>query len=132
MATELFSNNARGVLAEGINRSSEKIILESGGVESFSSPPNYASWLENGGYFQRATIYNPDDPDLNEIVFITNVGKFSNTLYVKRIREHKDGGGTPPSWPAGSIIEARVTAGMLESLSHGKPYLDELPTIPAD
>ena len=131
MATELFSNNARGVLAEGIGPLSKEIILESG-LESFSSPPNYASWLENGGYFQRATIYHPDDPDHNEIVFITDVDEYSGTLYVKRIQEHPDGGGTPPSWPAGSIIEARVTAGMLESLSHGKPYLNELPTIPAD
>ena len=132
MATELFSNNARGVLAGGINPGSEKIILE-GGIKSFSSPPNYASWLENGGYFQRATIYNPndtDEPDRNEVVFITNVDKYSNTLYVRRFREND--GGTPPSWPAGSIIEARVTAGMLESLSQGKPYLDELPAIPAD
>lgn len=131
MATELFSNNARGVLAEGINRSSNEIILKSG-VESFSSPPNYASWLENGGYFQRATIYHPDIPDCNEIVFITDVDEYSNTLFVNRIQEHKDGGGEPPSWPAGSIIEARVTAGMLESLSQGKPYLNELPAIPAD
>ena len=131
MATELFSNNARGVLAEGINRSSNEIILESG-VESFSSPPNYASWLENGGYFQRATIYNPDDPDRNEIVFITEVDKYSNTLFVNRIQEHKDGVGEPPSWPAGSIIEARVTAGMLKSISQGKPYMNEVPVIPAD
>lgn len=135
MATELFSNNARGILAEGINPGSREIILESG-IESFSSPPNYASWSENGGYFQRATIYHPDDPDHNEIVFITEVNKYSDTLTVKRSRESDDG---PSSWPAGSIIEARVTAGMLESLSEktsatdgetGFPYLTKITKVP--
>lgn len=141
MATELFSNNARGVLAGFIGPSHKEIILEDG-VESFASPPNYASWLENGGYFQRATIYDPNDtnePDRNEIVFITNVDKSSNTLYVRRFREND--GGSPPAWPAGSIIEARVTAGMLESLAKkatavdgetGLPYLTNIVMVPGD
>ena len=135
MATELFSNNARGVLAESIGPSNGEIILESG-VESFSSPPNSASWSENGGYFQRATIYHPDDPDHNEIVFITDIDKYSNVLTVSRSQESNDG---PSAWPAGSIIEARVTAGMLKSLSEktdaiddetGFPYLTKVTKVP--
>ena len=111
MATELFSNNARGVIAEQVYKSDGYIVLEGdGGVQTFATPP----WNATGEYFQRATIYHPDDPDHNEIVFITDVDKYSNTLTVSRSQESDDG---PSAWPAGSIIEARVTAGMLGSLS---------------
>ena len=131
MATELFSNNARGVIAEQVYKSDGYIVLNSG-VETFAVPP----WNASGEYFQRATIYNPDDPDHNEIVFITDVDKYSNTLTVERSKESNDG---PSAWPAGSIIEGRVTAGMLKSLSEktdlidgetGFPYLTKVTKVP--
>lgn len=131
MATELFSNNARGVIAEQVYKSDKYITLVSG-VETFAVPP----WNAPGEYFQRATIYHPDNPDHNEIVFITDVDKYSNTLTVERSKESNDG---PSGWPAGSIIEARVTAGMLESISvktdaidgeTGFPYLTKITKVP--
>lgn len=133
MATELFSNNARGVIAEQVYKGDRSIVLESG-VETFAVPP----WNAPGKHFQRATIYHPDNPDHNEIVFITDVDKYSDTLTVQRSQESDDG---PSGWPAGSIIEARVTAGMLESLSEktsatdretGFPYLTKITSIPKD
>lgn len=131
MATELFSNNARGVIAEQVYKGDSSIVLDSG-VETFAVPP----WDASGEHFQRATIYHPDDPDHNEIVFITDVDKNSDTLTVERSEESGDG---PSNWPAGSIIEARVTAGMLESLSEktsvtdektGFPYLTKITKVP--
>lgn len=131
MATELFSNNARGVIAEQVYQSDGSIILSSG-VETFAVPPGNAS----GEHFQRATIYHPDDPDRNEIVSITGVDKYSATLTAERSVESNDG---PSAWPAGSIIEARVTAGMLKSLSEkadaidgetGFPYLTKITKVP--
>ena len=136
MATELFSNNARGVIAEQVYESDEYITLEDdGGVQTFATPP----WNATGEYFQRATIYHPDDPDHNEIVFITDVDKYSNTLTVIRSQESADG--RPSAWPAGSIIEARVTAGMLRALAKkpttinedkGLPYLTNIVMVPGD
>lgn len=131
MATELFSNNARGVIAEQVYKGDRSIVLDSG-VETFAVPP----WNASGEHFQRATIYHPDDPDHNEIVFITEVNKYSATLTVERSVESDDG---PSGWPAGSIIEARVTAGMLKSLSEktsatdgetGFPYLIKITKVP--
>lgn len=131
MATELFSNNARGVIAEQVYKGDKYIVLDSG-VETFAVPP----WNASGEHFQRATIYHPDNPDHNEIVFITDVDKYSDTLTVIRSQESDDG---PSGWPAGSIIEARVTAGMLKTLSvktdaidgeTGFPYLTKITKVP--
>lgn len=136
MATELFSNNARGVIAGDVSMDDRYIVLEDdGGVQTFATPPRNAT----GEFFQRATIYHPDDPDHNEIVSITDVDRFQNKLTVVRAWETYNRQSS--EWPAGSIIEARVTAGMLGSLSKkttvideetGSRYLTDIIKVPGD
>lgn len=101
---ERFSNNAVGTLAASIDDVQTSIELEDGPgalnfVQGFSS-----------GDFQRATITHPADPDVFEIVHITNYATQPNEAAVVRGQEDT----APRAWAAGSKISARVTAEMLD------------------
>lgn len=107
MATELFSNNARGVLAQAVTDEDEELILD--------SPDTSFEWPgedEMGEMrFQRATLFHPSNPKEFEIVFIVGRSYDGVTFSVERGEE----GTRTTNWPVGTVIEARVTAGMLES-----------------
>ena len=100
---ELYSNNAEGTLADGIDDSvTEFDLAASVGAERFAI-------VTGGGVdFQRATITDQDEPDEYEIVHIVERDLLS--LTVLRGQE----GTIPRAWAAGSKISARVTAKMLD------------------
>lgn len=98
---ELYSNNAVGVLADGIDDSTDAIELASSvGAERFASPTS--------GDFQRATITNDADEDEFEIVHIVDRTSLSFTV----LRGQEDTASR--AWAAGSKLSARVTAKMLD------------------
>ena len=69
---------------------------------------------ENGfDRIQQATIGNPGSAGVYEIVTIKSLNVLNGTFTVERGRE----GTTARAWPAGSILEARITAEMLESMA---------------
>lgn len=99
---EVFSNNAEGVLSDGISDSEITITLD--------DTPGAANFQYlNNGEFQRATISDLDAPGVTEIVRI--LGLDGLTLTVERGVE----GSAPATWPSGAKLSARVTAGMLDS-----------------
>lgn len=118
----LFTNNARATLAVdlGSNASDNQILLvDDGAAYSFASfdvPDNKIDsidWID--GKHQMATLYNPAEPNVLEIVKIGYQG-WSNELshdvfIVLRGQEQT----TRRAWPAGTVIEARITAGMLKT-----------------
>lgn len=105
---ELFSNNARGVLAQAVTDEDEELILDSPDT-SFEWPA--AIEFPEGRSFQRATLFHPSNPDEFEIVFIVGRAYNGVNFSVERGQE----GTSATNWPVGTVIEARVTAGMLES-----------------
>ena len=101
---ELFSNNAEGVLAAGIDDNETTITLaDTPGAANFQLISVYSD------EFQRATISDLNAPGATEIVRI--VERDGLVFTVQRGLE----GDAPSSWPAGAKLSARVTAGMLGS-----------------
>lgn len=112
MGVEIFSNNSRSVLLEDLSASSRYIDLELGtGVSFDNERPVYTR-----AQTQRATLFHPNSPGEYEIILISSVHVRADrcALYVSRGWEDTE----PRAWPAGTIIEARVTAGMLEGFPH--------------
>lgn len=98
---DLFSNNAKGELAEPA--SGETLTLTGSATAlGFANNPGYGDW-------QRATITDPSMPDVHEIVYIMKTS--GAELEVQRGQE----GTFAEGWPAGAKVSANVTAGMLES-----------------
>ena len=100
MAVDVFTNNASGTLAVDLAYGATVVTLgEGGGRNNFK----YLS----AGQFQRATISNSAVEGVVEVVYITS--RDYETLTIVRGQE----GTYDQEWPAGSTIEARITAGML-------------------
>ncbi len=100
MARHVFSNNAVTTLSAGISDSDETIYLTS--VVAFSQL--YA------GEVQALTISDPSGGQEPEIVLAYESGEGD-----QRTVSRGEDGTAAKAWPAGSIVSARVTAGMLES-----------------
>lgn len=99
---EVFSNNTRMALGADISDSEYYVY-------SLEPVAGYSPFAELGpGMQQRATIYDPADPSIFEIVKVTEVGS-NGYIGIERGQE----GTQARAWPAGTLIDARITAGML-------------------
>lgn len=101
MAIDAFSNNASSTLSVALVGEATVITLpDDGSADNFADLPD--------GFLQRATLTNPALPGEIEVVYI--IAKDGPSLTVERMREDTS---RPEEWPAGTAIEARITAGML-------------------
>lgn len=110
----VFSNNARTTLAQSLsaNYNDKVLSCDAGGSAETFAPISYVddgsgAWYDHD--YQMATLTNPGMPGVYEIVVITQ--RVGSTFTV--IRGHEDTAAA--AWPAGTVIEARITAGMLRS-----------------
>lgn len=101
MAIDAFSNNASSTITVALGSEDTAITLADDG-----SADRFADLSE--GIMQRATLSNPALPGQIEIVYIT--AKDGSNFTVKRRQE---GSYAEEAWPAGTTLEARITAGML-------------------
>lgn len=106
MLYEIFFNNAEVALRDGI--SGEDSVIHAS--ESLSAS-GFSGGTFNATQFARATISNPAAGDVVEIVYITALDETTDSITVLRGREGTELG----TWPAGSKLQCRVTAGMLAS-----------------
>ena len=105
MGIQIYRNNVSTVLAAACAASDTTLVVQdaSGMLQ-----------LENdiGSVWQVLTLQSPTDPGQFEIVKLIQRMGDSTTLTVERGQEYT----TPRSWAAGTLVQARVTAGMLERL----------------
>lgn len=109
-----FSNNAVGTLLDPIafSQSASQLLL---------SPEHIALFADVDpatGVIQAITLSDPTDPSVYEIVYATE--KAGDALLVTRGQE----GTVKRSWDVGTVVSARVTAGMLDSFEQKKPPPD--------
>lgn len=110
----LFSNNARAKLVNGVSPHDELLTVgDESAILTFASGEMFGVGEDGFDRVQRATIVNPSIPGAYEIVSIKALNVLTGTFTVERGRE----GITARAWPAGSILEARITAEMLESMA---------------
>lgn len=128
MALQAFSNNARGVLGQEMASDATMLILNAAESDIDRFAPIGAMQHST---VQTLTITDPTNPEMMEIVAMTRA--YGSSFRVKRGLE----GTTPLTWPEGSVVEARITAGMLNSFMQiGRdeefqtPYLTEIQIIP--
>lgn len=101
MAQQFF-NNASSTLAAELSSSGTSLVLQSGGGSLFGPL--------SGGNFGVITV---TDGTLYEIIKYTAVS--GDTLTIERAQE-----GTPArTWSVGSLVEGRITAGMLSGFGGG-------------
>ena len=101
MAIDAFSNNASGAITVALGSDDTVITLPDDG-----SADRFANLSQ--GRMQRATLSNPAVPGQIEIVYIT--AKDGSSFTVKRNQEDTF---AAVDWPAGTTLDARITAGML-------------------
>ncbi|WP_087746273.1 MULTISPECIES: hypothetical protein [unclassified Acidovorax] len=111
---QAFSNNAVGTLLDPIafSQSFSQLLL---------SPEHIALFADVDpatGLIQAITLSDPTDPSVYEIVYATE--KAGNALFVTRGQE----GTVKQSWGVGTVVSARITAGMLDSFEQKKPPPD--------
>lgn len=111
--TEIFANNAEGVLAAEAADTDTSFTLESG--HTFPAP--------SAGNFFRATLWSVSSGEEvnHEIVHVTDVT--SDVATVERAKE----GTTARTWPTDTGIELRLTAGALGSIVFYTGLTEELP-----
>lgn len=114
----VFSNNAVGTLLDPISFSESVSPL----MLSHEHAALFADVSPETGLIQAITLSDPADPGTYEIVYATEkfVGSTSTLLYVTRGQE----GTVKQSWNDGTVVSARVTAGMLDSFEQKKPPPD--------
>ncbi|MCS4292740.1 hypothetical protein M2375_000946 [Comamonas sp. BIGb0152] len=101
MSLDAFSNNATGLTTVALGSEDTVITLpDDGSADRFADLPE--------GRMQRATLSNPALPGQIEIVYIT--AKDGSSFTVNRRQENSY---AAEDWPAGTTLEARITAGML-------------------
>lgn len=115
MLQETYFNNAGFTLDSGISAADTVI-------SSAITMPQ-AGLIEGGGRFNltsfaRATLVNPDQRDAVEIVFIVKINNLPKTVEVLRGQE----GTTALDWDAGTKLECRITAGMLNAARANAEY----------
>ena len=105
-----FSNNAVGTLLDPIafSQSVSQLLLSPEHLALFAGVDPAT------GVIQAITLSDPTDPSVYEIVYATE--KAGNALYVTRGKE----GTVKRSWSVGTVVSARVTAGMLDSFEQKK------------
>lgn len=96
---QLYKNNAGSLLTVAIDDDDTTLTIAEGDASRFASPM--------AGSWQMLTLQSGD---AFEIVRMT--ARTGNVLTVERAREST----TAQSWPLGTVVEARFTAGMAEAL----------------
>ncbi|MDR3066373.1 MAG: hypothetical protein LBV05_12840 [Comamonas sp.] len=111
---QVFTNNARTVLAVALDAGAyneEMVAVGDGSAELFASLVFSAETPPEEQSFQMATLVDPSDSSVMEIVRIK--GRDGVNFIVDRAQENTDS----RAWPAGTIVEARITAGMLKEFA---------------
>lgn len=107
MLRETYFNNAGFVLAQSVLAASTTLQsttgLEASGFLGMQGRFNVLSYA-------RVTISNPEQREAVEIAFILSMNEVDNTVQVIRGQE----GTTAFEWDAGSKVDCRVTAGLLD------------------
>lgn len=103
MPRQLYRNNLSTVLAYSCTMADTTIVVQN----AAQLPP-----LTNDLYWMVLTLVSPTDPAVFEIVKLVRHDAGSTSLTVERGHEFT----TPRSWAAGTIVQARLTAGTLEQL----------------
>ena len=103
---QLFTNNAVGSLASGVNATDNTLVLVAGDGTKFPS-------ITGGDFFLLTLTQSVGLETSWEIVKCT--ARSGDSLTVVRAQE----GTTGQAWAAGSKVDLRVTAGTLETLKYG-------------
>ena len=99
---QLFTNNAEALLAGAIDGTATALtVTDSAAADLFAQP--------SGRDFQLATMTHSSMPGVVEIVAVTHRSDVNFTVRRGQDRTFAQ------NWPAGSSLQARVTAGMLKS-----------------
>lgn len=104
-----FTNNATTTLAQALTD-------DPGDTTVFTADDAGFVGLVGGGIELRATLTNKALPDKIEIIGITEQSD-TNQFVVTRAIEAVKNDQTPMAWPAGTQIECRITADMLQGLA---------------
>ncbi|MDR0215901.1 MAG: hypothetical protein LBJ15_18160 [Comamonas sp.] len=109
-----FANNLSSTLAVAIdgNWEADLVLTDDGSADHFPTP-------QGDGQDMFVTITNPSLPDAWEVVRIT--ARDGTALTVERHTDRDGVGDYWGGWPAGSKIEARVTAGVLKGFLQHTP-----------
>lgn len=105
MGIQVYRNNVSTVLAAACAASDTTLVVQD--ASRMLQREN-----DIGTVWQVLTLQSPTDPGQFEIVKLIQRMADSTTLTVERGHEYT----TPRSWAAGTLVQARVTAGMLERL----------------
>ena len=134
----LFPNNARAVLTQSLSATSDLIYYAGIAKPGQSTAPNPFPMVNGSIYVRYAsdgslsgekgaiaqphsfvlTLVSPTDPDDFEIVHVTETS-LDSTLWLRARRGVERT--TAKAWPAGTLIEARITDGILSRLMQ-EPY----------
>lgn len=105
MGIQIYRNNVSTVLAAACAEYDTTLVVQD--ASGILQREN-----DIGSVWQVLTLQSPTDPGQFEIVKLIQRMGGSTTLTVERGQEYT----TPRSWAAGTLVQARVTAGMLERL----------------
>ena len=111
---QVFSNNARTALAVALDAGAynkEMVAVGDGSADSFEHLVLSSETPWEVLNSQMATLVDPSDSGVFEIVRIKS--RDGVNFVVDRAQENTDA----RSWPAGTIVEARITAGMLKEFA---------------
>lgn len=105
MGIQIYRNNVSTVLAAACAAFDTTLVVQdASGILQHEN--------DIGSVWQVLTLQSPTDPGQFEIVKLIQRMGGSTTLTVERGQEYT----TPRSWTAGTLVQARVTAGMLDRL----------------
>lgn len=114
----IFFNNASFKLAEALPSSGQYHPLL---PDRTPSEANLELPAASDGYYTVATITHQSLPGVHEVVFLHNLVDIEGgDTYV--LAERAQEGTAQTAWPVGSLVECRVTRGILTSLSAGSTY----------
>ena len=118
-------NNASFELAEAlpVNGQNSTILLP----DRTMSEANLALPEYSFGYYTVATITHPSLPDTHEIVFLIAPLEVNGEIRVAIERGKEQTSAV--EWPIGSLVECRVTQGMLSTLGAGTVYSEDAEAI---
>ena len=104
---QIFANNAVGVLASSIDSSATTLSLNTG----YTLPDPGANW-----YYCTAVLITEGAETAWEIIKVT--AKSGDSLTIERAQD----GTTARSWAAGTVLELRPTAELLNTLASASDY----------
>lgn len=90
----------------------QNIYLTEQNTENFSRLYDMEAYRGKGTYL---TLSHPGEPGIHEVVLCLGYDNYDGYFVIERL----DGSQWLDAWPAGTVVEARVTARMLRSMSGG-------------